>query len=186
MIPNKVQWNSSFRGPWHEKEFGSNHPIIKKHTSPIKANTEKSHIGQGRAGMKRRRPSPINQTIILPSELSQKIPGAKTIEKRITNHANFTALMHSVSNANKGMTHARPLFPDVPSYPGPTYQPSPKPIRSQMPESHEGSQSSNSSEITNMDPGFNLHFEENSPFQEDVISEAYQSPIGHSFRNLEN
>ena len=51
----------------------------KQHTNPIKGNenlTEKPHIGQGRAGMRRTRPSPIDQTITQPSELSQKIPGA--------------------------------------------------------------------------------------------------------------
>ena len=55
--------------------------------------------------MRRRRPSPINQTIIPPSELSQKIPGVTKIERRITNYANSTAPMHSVNNANEGMTH---------------------------------------------------------------------------------
>ena len=69
-----------------------------------------------------------------------------------------------------------PYPADVPFYPGPTYRPPPKPVRSFTPESHEGSQSLNSSEITNIDPGVNLDFEENSPFQEGVISEAYQSP----------
>ena len=44
----------------------------KQHTNPIKGSTEKPHIGQGRAGMRRRRPSTINQTITQPSELSQK------------------------------------------------------------------------------------------------------------------
>ena len=48
-----------------------------QHTNPIKDITEKPHIGQGRAGMRRRRPYPINQTIIPPSEMSQKIPEAK-------------------------------------------------------------------------------------------------------------
>ena len=51
-------------------------------------------------------------------------------------------------------------------------QASPKPIRSFTPESHEGSQSANSSEITNINPGINLDFEENSTFQEGVILEA--------------
>ena len=94
----------------------------KHHTNPIKGNTEKPCIGQGRAGM-RRRPSPINQTIIPPSELSQKIPGVTEIETRITNYAKSTVPMHSVNNANKRMTHTRPLIPDVPFYPGPTYRP---------------------------------------------------------------
>ena len=148
----------------------------KQHTSPIKGNTEKPCIGQGRAGMRRRRPFPINQTIIQPSELSQKIPGAAEKETRITNHADFTAPTHSINNTYEGMIQKRPLPTDVPFYPGTTYRPPPKPVRSFTPESHGGSQSSNSSEITNIDPGVNLDFKEISPFQEGVISEAYQRP----------
>ena len=47
-----------------------------------------------------------------------------------------------------------------------------KPIRSDMPRSQESLQISHSSEDTSSD--INLDFEENSPFQEGVISEAYQ------------
>ena len=64
----------------------------------------------------------------------------------------------------------------LPFYPGPTYRPPLKPVRSFTPESHEGLQSSNSSEIANISPGVNLDFEENSAFLEGVISEAYQRP----------
>ena len=74
------------------------------------------------------------------------------------------------------MTHTRPLIPDVPFYPGPTYRPPSKLIRSQMPGSHESSQSANSSEDTNINTEMNIDFEENSPFQEGVISEAYLRP----------
>ena len=42
----------------------------KQHANPIKGSTEKPCIGQRRAGL--RRSAPINQTIIPPSELSQK------------------------------------------------------------------------------------------------------------------
>ena len=52
----------------------------KQHANPIKGSTEKPCIGQGRAGLKRRRPDPINQTIKPPSELSQKIPADTKIE----------------------------------------------------------------------------------------------------------
>ena len=72
------------------------------------------------------------------------------------------------------MTHTRPLIPDVPFHPGPTYRPPPKSIRSNMPRSQESSQSSPSSE--NISPDINLDFEENSSFQDGVISEAYQRP----------
>ena len=64
------------------------HPNVlpeKQHANPIISCTEKPFIGQGRAEM-RRRPSPINQTIIQPSELSQKILGATEIEMGITHH----------------------------------------------------------------------------------------------------
>ena len=59
------------------------HPNIKaekQHANPIKGSIEKPHIGQGRAGLKRKRTDPINQTINPPLELSQKIPGETKIE----------------------------------------------------------------------------------------------------------
>ena len=83
--------------------------------------------------------SPINQTIIQPSELSQKIPEAAETETRIINYASSTALAHSANNTNERMTHRRPLPIDVPFYLDPTYRPPPKPIRSFTPESHEDS-----------------------------------------------
>ena len=126
--------------------------------------------------MRRRRPSTINQTISRPSELSQKIPGDTEIETGITNFANSKVPTHSVNNGNEGMTHTRPLIPDALFYPGPTYKPPPKPVRTYTSESYGDSQSSNNSEITNADPRINLDFEEKSPFQEGDISEAYQKP----------
>ena len=53
-----------------------------QHANPIKCSIEKPQIGQGRAGLKRKRPGPVNQTIIPPSELSQKIPGETKIETK--------------------------------------------------------------------------------------------------------
>ena len=79
--------------------------------------------------------------------------------------------MYSVNNVDEGMTHTRPLISDIPFHPGPTYRPPPKPIRSNMPRSQESSLSSLSSE--NIRSDFNIDFEENSTFQEGVIS-AYQ------------
>ena len=70
------------------------------------------------------------------------------------------------------MTHTRLLIPDVPFHPGPTYRPPPKPIRSDVSRGQGSSQSSPISE--NISSDINLDFEENSPFQEGVISEAYQ------------
>ena len=33
--------------------------------------------------------------------------------------------MHIINNADAGMTHTKPLIPDVPFHPGPTYRPLP-------------------------------------------------------------
>ena len=57
----------------------------KQHANPIKGSIVKPHIGQGRAGLKRKRSDPIKQTINPPSELSQKIPGETKIETGTTN-----------------------------------------------------------------------------------------------------
>ena len=46
----------------------------------------KPHIGQGRAGLKRKKSDPINQPINQPSKLSQKIPSKNKIETRKTKH----------------------------------------------------------------------------------------------------
>ena len=88
--------------------------------------------------------------------------------------------MHSINNVDEGVTHNRPLIPDVPFHPDPTYRSPPKPIRSNVPRSQESSQSSPSTE--NIKPDINLDFEENSPFQEGIISEAYQRPDKSSFQ----
>ena len=123
----------------------------KQHANPIKGSVVKPHIGQGRAGLKGKRSDPINQTINPTMELSQKIPGETKIETGKTNQIHSKDPMHSVNNADEGMIHTRPLIPDVPFHPGPTYRPPPKPIWSNMPRSQEGSPSSSSTENINPD-----------------------------------
>ena len=73
-----------------------------------------------------------------------------------------------------GVTHTKPLIPDGPFHPGPNYRCPSKPIRSNVPRSQESSQSSSS--VENINPDINIDFEENSPFQEGVISEFYLRP----------
>ena len=112
----------------------------KKHANPIKCSVVKPHIGQGRAGLKRKRSDPINKTINPPTELSQKIPGETKIEAGKTNQIHSQDPKHTINNVDEGMTHTRPLIPDVPSHPGLTYGPPLKPIRSNMSRSQESSQ----------------------------------------------
>ena len=54
--------------------------LERQHANPSKGSVVKPCIGQGRAGLKRKRSDPINKTINQPSELSQKIPGKTEIE----------------------------------------------------------------------------------------------------------
>ena len=137
-----------------------------------KSSAVKPQEGQGRAGLKRKRSDPINQAINPLSELSQKISCKTKIETGKTNLVHSKDPMHIINNADTGMTHTRPLIPDVPFHPGLTYRPPPTPNRLDMPRTQESSQSSWS--VENIDPEINLDFEETSLFQEGIISEIIQ------------
>ena len=76
----------------------------KQHTIPKQGNMERPHIGQGRAGSRRKRPDPINQSINQPTNFSQKILGRTEIETRKTNHMHSKDLTHSINNMNSRMT----------------------------------------------------------------------------------
>ena len=125
---------------------------------------ERPHVGQGRAGSKRNKPDPINHAINQASNLSQKIPGRTEIKTRKTNH------MHSTNNMNDKMASTNLLIPDGAFHPGPVYRPPAKPIKQNITHG----QSSQSSNIDNNNSNINFDFEENSPFQEGIISETGQ------------
>ena len=97
----------------------------KQHANPIKGSREKPCIGQGRAGLKRKRPDAINLAINQPLELSQKDPGKTKIETGKANLVHSKDPTHSINNADEGMTHTRALIPDVPFHPVPVYRPLP-------------------------------------------------------------
>ena len=62
------------------KNLDSNKKLEKQHANPKQGGVERLCTGQGRAGLRRKKPDPINQTINQPSDLSQKIPGRTKIE----------------------------------------------------------------------------------------------------------
>ena len=140
---------------------------------------ERLCTGQGRAGLRRNKPDPINQIINQPSDLSQKIPGRTKIETGKTNQAHSRDLKHSINNANEKITGNKTLIPDVPFHPGPVYRPLPKPIRHDM-SNQQGSQSSSS--IEDINPNINLDFKENSPFQESIMSKHFRDQTSHFSR----
>ena len=80
--------------------------------------------------------------------------------------------MDSLNNVDEGMTHTRPLIPDVPFHPSPTYRSPPNLFGQACQVVRKVHNSSPSTE--NINPDINLDFEDNCLFQEGVISEAYQ------------
>ena len=90
---------------------------------PLKENEisqVKQRIGQGRAGMRKSRLPPINQTIALSAESSRKIPEASEIEKKVINHPDFTTSVHSINNSYAEVINGKPMTKG---------RPSPKPVR---------------------------------------------------------
>ena len=140
----------------------------KQHAIPKQGSMKRPHIVQGRAGSRRKRPDPINQSINQPSSLSQKIPGRTEIETGETNHVITKDLMHSVNNMSGKMTNNNPLIPDVPFHPDPVYRPPPKPIKQDM------SYPQSSTSIGDINPNINFNFEDNYPFLEGIMSETFQ------------
>ena len=142
----------------------------KQHTLPKEGSLERPHIGHRTAGSKSKRPDPINHAINQAFTSSQKIPGRTKIETRKTNHVHSRYLMHSINNVNEKMANNNPLIPDVAFHLVPVYRPPPKPIKQNM--THV--QSSQSSNVKNINQNTNFDFEENSPFQEGVMSKTFQ------------
>ena len=117
----------------------------------------------------KKRPEPINQSINKTSKLSQKIPGRTEIEMRKTNNVHSKDLTHSINNTNCKMSNRDPLIPDVPFHPGPVHKPLPELIKQNVSYPQSSLSSTN---IDNINSSFD--FEENSPFQEGVMSEHFK------------
>ena len=140
----------------------------KQHTFPKQGNLERPHIGQRRAGSKRKKTDPINEAINQPSNLSQEIPGRTKIKTRKTNSVYTKDPTHSINNVNDRIVNNNPFMPDAPFHPDPILRPSIKPIKQNM--THD----QNSQNVQDINLNINFDFEENLPFQEAVMSEMYQ------------
>ena len=73
--------------------------------------------------------------------------------------------MQSINKSSAEIIYRRPMIKDIPFYPNPTYRPPFKPVR--IPASEDPDNIDISLECR-------IDFEENSQFQEGVISETYQ------------
>ena len=144
------------------KELNPNLRPEKQHAVPKQGISEKLQVGQGRAGLRRRRrpePDYINQ----PSVVTRGIPGGSKIETGKTNSSQGTNGMH-----DRAINNSKPFLPDVSLHLDPLHKPS--------------SLQQNANKI-NQNPYINLDFEENSPFQEGIISETIQRLDKSNFQN---
>ena len=108
------------------KSLDPNLRLEKQDTFPKQGNLERPWIGQGRAGPKRKKPDPINQAIIQPSNLSQEIPGRTKIETRKTNS------MHTTNSTNDRLVNNNPFMPHIPFHLDSLLRPPTQPIKQIM------------------------------------------------------
>ena len=120
-------------------------------------------MGQGRAGSKRRKLDSISQTINQPSKVSQEIQGRTKIVTGKTNS------IHSTNSRSDRLINNIPFIPDVPFHPDPLLRnPKQQPIKQNIQE---------------INLKINFDFEENSPFQEGIMSETFQRLDKSFFQN---
>ena len=89
------------------KELNPNLRPAKQHAMPKQGITEKLQMGQGKAGLRRRRPEPdhINQ----PSDVTGRISGGSKIVTGKTNSSQDTNGM-----CDRAINNDKPFLPDVP------------------------------------------------------------------------
>ena len=134
----------------------------KQNAMPKKGITEKPHIGQGRAGLRRNsEPDRINQ----PSDVTRRISEGSKIVTGKTNSPQHTNGMH-----DRGINNDKSFPPDVLLYLDPLHKPLPKLQNAVSP--------------INQNISINLDIEEKSPFQEGIIFKTIQRLDKSFFQNL--
>ena len=145
------------------KELNPNLRPEKQHTMPKKGMTERPHIGQGRARLTRKHES---DRIDQPSDVTRRISKRSKIATGKINIPRHTNVM-----CDRGINNDKSFSPDVLLHLDPLCTPLPK------------QQNIDKFFPTNQDTSINLDIEENSPFQEGIISETIQRPDKMFFQN---
>ena len=124
----------------------------KQHAMPKKGMTEKPHIGQGRAGLRRKHaPDHIDQ----PFDVTRRIPERSKMVTGTTNNPQHASTTH-----DRGINNHKSFSPDILLH---------LPHRSLLKQQNVEKVIPNSN-----NSGSNLDIEENSPFQEGIISMTIQ------------
>ena len=133
------------------KELNPNLSPEKQHAMPKRGMTEKPHIGQARAGLRRKHVPDHNDQ---PFDVT-RIPERSKMATGITNNP-----QHTSAACERGINNDKSFSPDVLLHPLHRPLPRQQNVEKVIPNNN----SSNN----------NLYIEENSPFQEGVISETIQ------------
>ena len=131
---------------------------------PKREVTERLHIGQGRAGLRRK---PEADHITQSSDVTGRILERSKIATGKTNIP-----QHISATCDRGINNDKSFPPDVPLLPHPLHEPLQKKHNITGPQ--------------DMKTEINLDIEENSPFQEGIISELIQRPNKTFFQNPKN
>ena len=118
MFTSQNEWYQTPGSTW-SKEGVRSKPDTRKATCHVqKGVTEKPHIGQGRAGLRRKsKPDCINQ----PSDVTRRISGGSSIVTGKTN-----SLQHTNGMCDRGINNDKSFPPDVLLHPDPLHKPLPK------------------------------------------------------------
>ena len=143
------------------KKLDPNMRPEKQHALPKKEITERPHIGQGRAGLRRK---PEADCITQSSDVTGRILERSKI---VTGKTNIP--QHISASRDRGINNDKSFPPDVPLLPCPVHKPL------QKKDDITGPQ--------DMKTEINLDIEENTPFQEGIISELIQRPDKTVFQN---
>ena len=133
-------------------------------------------------------PPPINKPIVKLTEkpikqskvaLKFPIPERSSIQDEITPIQDYAIPQTRSGDDPSCRMVQRKIIQDVnreiPRYPDPVYKCPPRPTEIPIQEIP--------SNLSDFDPEINMDFEENSPFQEGVISETYQRPDNSCFQD---
>ena len=129
----------------------------------------KPRVGQGRAEIRCKKPQPVD-SITASTSKSSKIPKIPTTQNVTKNNMDFPVPKQLITNKTKAITRGtiQGKNRESPFYPDPNYRPPPRPPENLQPHSLESKPDTR--------PKIDLEFEENSPYQEGIISETYQRP----------
>ena len=143
------------------KNLDSNIRPEKQHALPKKEVTEKLHIGQGREGLRRKSEADhITQSL----DVTGRILERSKIATEKTN-----SQQHTSAACDRGINNDKSFPPDVPLLPCSVHEPLQKKHNITSPQ--------------DMKTEINLDIEENSPFQEGIVSELIQRPDKSFFQN---